>query len=58
MGQYIYFLIGMVIMFIIIKVIFPKPVTIKLHPNLKNYDDITYIDEEGKLYKYELYTIK
>jgi hypothetical protein len=38
----------------VIKIIFPKPKTIKILPTHDNYKDITYIDESGKLYKYDL----
>lgn len=57
MEQYIYFLFGFIFMVIMIKIILPEPITFKLLPNLKNYNDITYIDEEGKLYQYELLTL-
>ena len=58
MKHYVYFLIGILLAFVIIKIILPNPITFKLNPTLKNYNDVTYIDEEGKLYKYELYTVK
>lgn len=57
MEQYIYFLFGFIFMIIMIKIIIPEPFTFRVLPNLKNYDDITYIDEEGKLYKYELLSL-
>ena len=49
MERYAYFLIGIIISIVMIKIFVPKPITVKLHPNLKNYNDVTYIDEEGKL---------
>lgn len=57
MKPYIYLVFGMAFIMLIIKIIIPKPIMIKLLPNLSNYNDITYIDEEGKIYKYDLYAI-
>lgn len=54
MEQFIYFIIGMIMVILIIKIVVPKPLIMKLNPNLSNYRDITYIDEHGKLYRYEL----
>lgn len=54
MKHYVYFLIGLILSIIIIKIIIPKPIIVKIFPTLANYDDIEYVDEEGKIYKYEL----
>lgn len=58
MEQYLYFLVGMICMLFFIKLILPHPKKQYLIPNIKNYNDITYIDEEGKIYKYELIEVK
>lgn len=57
MEQYLYFLLGIIFMMIFIKMIMPVPRKELLLPNLMNYKDITYIDDEGKLYQYELMTL-
>lgn len=54
MSSVICFIIGLIISIIVIKFIFPKPKTIKILPTYDNYNDITYVDESGKLYKYDL----
>jgi hypothetical protein len=53
----IYFLIGLVISIVLIKIIFPQPKIVKIHPTFDNYKDIVYVDENGKLYKYDLIKI-
>jgi len=53
----VYFLIGFFISIFVIKLIFPKPKTIKISPTYDNYNDIVYVDEGGKLYKYDLVKI-
>lgn len=58
MHQIIYFIIGLLIAIVLIKIIFPTPTVIQVTPTLDNYDDITYIDDEGKLYKYEMSQIQ
>lgn len=52
--NWIYFLSGIIISIIIIKILLPKPKEIKMLPTIQNCDDITYVDEEGKYYKYDL----
>ena len=54
MEQYLFFLFGLVLVMILIKVIIPIPIKKYLLPNINNYKDIVYIDDEGKLYQYEL----
>lgn len=54
MEHYVYFLLGFIFMIIFLKFIIPHPVTQKLSPTLDNYKDITYIDENGTLYQYDL----
>lgn len=54
MMQLLYFLFGMFIIYTLIRYAFPKPLTIKIKPTIDNYNDITYVDETGKIYKYEL----
>lgn len=54
MKSIIYFAFGLSFIIIIIKVLFKNPVTIKVYPTLSNYKDIIYVDESGKLYKYDL----
>ena len=36
----------------------PKPEVIIKYPNLKNYKDLKYIDENNKCYKYEPKKVK
>ena len=57
MEQYIYFLFGILCMMAIIKMLLPAPKVVKLHPTLDNYKDVVYVDEVGKIYKYDLITL-
>lgn len=54
MEQYLYFLLGIIFMMILIKMMLPVPIKKLLLPNLENYKDTVYIDDEGKIYQYEL----
>jgi hypothetical protein len=54
MEQYLYFLLGLIFMMIFLKMIIPFPIKEYLLPNINNYKDIVYIDDEGKIYQYEL----
>lgn len=54
MNEFIYFLIGFVLIITFIKIILPNPMMIMLRPTIENYKDVTYVDDNGKLYKYEL----
>ena len=44
-------------MMAIIKMLLPAPKVVKLHPTLDNYKDVVYVDEVGKIYKYDLITL-
>lgn len=54
MINYIYLVSGIIISIILIKLLLPIPKQIKIYPDLDNYKYITYVDEKGTLYKYEL----
>lgn len=54
MYDYICFISGIIISILVIKLLLPTPKQVKLYPNINNYKYITYVDEKGVLYKYEL----
>lgn len=54
MDSYIWLILGIITMIIFIKIILPSPKVEKIYPTLENYNNITYIDENGLLYKYDL----
>ncbi len=54
MDMFLYFIIGALIMAVIVKLIINEPINQKVAPTLDNYKNTIFIDEEGKLYKYEL----
>jgi hypothetical protein len=54
MLNYFSFVSGVIICIIAIKILLPNPKHIKIYPNVNNYKNITYVDENGILYKYEL----
>jgi hypothetical protein len=44
-------------MIIILKLFIPQPIIKSVYPTLENYKDITYIDDLGKSYKYDLFQL-
>lgn len=54
MNTMIYFVIGTLFSMTTVKILFRNPKIVKVYPTLENYNDIEYIDESGKIYKYDL----
>lgn len=55
--MYLYFLLGFIITFVLIKMFSPKPKTILITPTLQNYKSTIYIDDNGKEYRYDLISV-
>lgn len=57
MNHYVCFISGIICMIIILKLFIPQPIIKSVYPTLENYKDITYIDDLGKSYKYDLFQL-
>lgn len=49
-----YFVLGIFLSFIFVKIIIPKQKIIRVIPTIDNYKDIVYVDENGVLYQYDM----
>lgn len=58
MNHYVCFISGIICMIIILKMLIPQPIIKNVYPTLSNYKDITYVDDLGRTYKYELIKVK
>lgn len=54
MFQLLFFILGIILSIIFVKLIFPKQKTIRVLPSPTNCSDIIYVDEDGVLYQYEI----
>lgn len=54
MHDILYFFVGILLSILIIKYVIPKQKVIRVLPSPENYNDTTYIDEDGVLYKYDI----
>jgi hypothetical protein len=50
----IFFIIGLITSMIIIRILFPKKKQLHVLPSPTNYKDITYLDDDGVLYQYDI----
>lgn len=51
---WVYFLIGFIMTISLIKLLFPKPLIVRIVPTIENYENVLYIDEDKKIYKYDI----
>lgn len=57
MHDIVYIIIGILLSIIIIKLLIPIPKEILIIPTHNNYDDLKYVDDEGKIYKYDMVSV-
>lgn len=53
-----FLILGIVLSFIFVKYALPSHKIIRVIPNIDNYKDIEYIDENDIVYKYDIEEIK
>ena len=53
-----YFFISLCFGFFLVYITSPKPKIVVKYPNLKNYKELTYVDEKGVCYKYKPVEVK
>ena len=53
-----YFFISLCFGFFLVYITTPKPKVIVKYPNLKNYNKLTYVDDNGVCYKYKPIEVK